>query len=100
MSNTLSGRSALITGGTRGLGLEIARAYLQAGAEGVCTCGRDTATLEQAADELRAGAGPNQQVLAVLADVSKPDEVEWLVECAVEHFGELTILVSNAGVYG
>ena len=41
MSGELSGRTALITGGTQGLGLEIARHYLRAGIAGVCICGRD-----------------------------------------------------------
>jgi NAD(P)-dependent dehydrogenase (short-subunit alcohol dehydrogenase family) len=100
MNDKLSGRSALITGGTRGLGLEIARAYLQAGARGICICGRDPETSSAAAAELSALAGPDQRVLAVLADVSKPEEVGRLVRSATDHLGELTILVSNAGVYG
>jgi NAD(P)-dependent dehydrogenase (short-subunit alcohol dehydrogenase family) len=100
MSDALSGKSALITGGTRGLGLEIARAYLQAGAKGVCVCGRDATALSLAATELEALADPAQQVLAVPADVSKPDEVERLVQSAADQLGELTILVSNAGIYG
>ncbi len=100
MNDELYGRSALITGGTRGLGLEIARAYLQAGARGVCVCGRDSETLKAAAAELSELAGPDQRVLAMLADVSKQDEVERLVRSAADHLGELTILVSNAGVYG
>jgi NAD(P)-dependent dehydrogenase (short-subunit alcohol dehydrogenase family) len=97
---TLSGRSALITGGTRGLGLEIARAYLQAGALGVCVCGRDPETLRVAVSELEALASANQRVLAVLADVSKVEDVERLLRSADDELDELTILVSNAGVYG
>lgn len=100
MNDELSGRSALITGGTRGLGLAIARAYLQADARGVCVCGRDPEDLKAAAAELSELAGPEQRVLAVLADVSKHEEVERLVRSAADHLGELTILVSNAGVYG
>jgi NAD(P)-dependent dehydrogenase (short-subunit alcohol dehydrogenase family) len=100
MNDTLSGRSALITGGTRGLGLEIARTYLQAGARGVCVCGRDPDTLKAAAAELSELARADQRVLAMLADVSKHEEVERLVRSAADHLGELTILVSNAGVYG
>ena len=44
MSGELSGRTALITGGTQGLGLEIALHYLRAGIAGVCICGRDPAS--------------------------------------------------------
>ena len=64
MSAPLAGRTALITGGTQGLGLEIARAYLAAGAAGVCICGRDAPSLETARAELRELAAPDQQVLA------------------------------------
>lgn len=98
--DALAGRTALITGGTRGLGLEIARAYLKAGAAGLCICGREDAVLDSAASELGELAGPDRQVLAVLADVSKAREVKRLVASALAGLGELTILVSNAGVYG
>ncbi|MFI5009172.1 MAG: SDR family NAD(P)-dependent oxidoreductase [Solirubrobacterales bacterium] len=100
MSGELAGRTALITGGTRGLGLEIARAYLHAGAAGLCICGRDPAALESALAELRELAGPDRRVLGVPADVSAPADVKRLVRSALDALGELTILVSNAGVYG
>ncbi len=96
----LADRNALITGGTRGLGLEIARAYLAAGAAGVCICGRDAAALESAAAELHELAGPCQRVLAEVADVSAPGDVQRLVENARARLGELAILVCNAGIQG
>jgi NAD(P)-dependent dehydrogenase (short-subunit alcohol dehydrogenase family) len=96
----LAGRNALITGAGQGLGLEIARSYLAAGVAGVCICGRDGDTLERAAAELGALAAPGQQVFAQVADVSRPADVEALVSAALERFGELTILVNNAGIYG
>jgi NAD(P)-dependent dehydrogenase (short-subunit alcohol dehydrogenase family) len=100
MSGELAGRTALITGGTRGLGLHIARAYLRAGASGLCICGRDPAALESALAELSELAGPEQRVLGVTADVSLPADVERLLQSALAALGELTILVTNAGVYG
>jgi NAD(P)-dependent dehydrogenase (short-subunit alcohol dehydrogenase family) len=100
VSGALGGRTALITGGTRGLGLEIARAYLEAGIEGVCICGRDPETLDRAATELSRMSGPAQRVLAMAADVSAPEDVERLVKDTLTELGGLTILVSNAGVYG
>ncbi len=100
MSDLLRGRTAAITGGTRGLGLEIARVYLEAGARGVCICGRDAAALRLAAAELQELAGAGQEVLAVRADVSSQSDAERVVRRTVECFGELSILVSNAGVYG
>jgi NAD(P)-dependent dehydrogenase (short-subunit alcohol dehydrogenase family) len=96
----LAGRSALITGGTRGLGLEIAKAYLHAGARGICICGRDPAAVQSAAAQLRESADPAQQVLAQVADVSAPEDVERLARETIAQLGPLTILVCNAGVYG
>ncbi|HSZ05818.1 MAG TPA: SDR family oxidoreductase [Solirubrobacteraceae bacterium] len=100
MSGTLAGRTALITGASQGLGLEIARAYLQAGAAGICVCGRDPRTLESALGELEELAAPGQKVLGDVADVSQLEDVERLVDLALSGLGEVTILVSNAGVYG
>jgi NAD(P)-dependent dehydrogenase (short-subunit alcohol dehydrogenase family) len=100
MHETLTGHNAVITGGTRGLGLEIARVYLQAGASGVCICGRDPQTLSSALGELQELAATDQCVSAVLADVSNPEDVERLFACAADDLGEVSILVSNAAVYG
>jgi NAD(P)-dependent dehydrogenase (short-subunit alcohol dehydrogenase family) len=98
--DALAGRTALITGASQGLGLEIAGAYLDAGAAGICICGRDAQTLRRALSELRERAAPGQEVLGEVADVSRPDDVRRLVECALASLGEITILVANAGVYG
>ncbi|HST56571.1 MAG TPA: SDR family oxidoreductase [Solirubrobacteraceae bacterium] len=100
MSNALSGRTALITGASQGLGLEIARSYLRAGAAGVCICSRDHVALKSAARELEQLARPGQQVLAKTADVSRIEDVGRLVNAALSRMGEITVLVSNAGVYG
>lgn len=100
MSGELSGRSALITGGSQGLGLEIARHYLRAGASGLCICGRNAAALERAGEELSAAAGPGQEVVVEVADVASADDVQRLVAVALERFPDLTILVNNAGIYG
>ena len=100
MSAPLAGRTALITGATQGLGLEIARAYLDAGAAGLCICGRDAEALERALTELGDRAAPGQKVLGYVADVSRAQEVQRLVQLALIGLGKVTILVCNAGVYG
>jgi NAD(P)-dependent dehydrogenase (short-subunit alcohol dehydrogenase family) len=100
VSGALDGRTALITGATQGLGLEIARAYLQAGCRGVCVCGRDEGALEGAVAELQRLAHAEQRVLGQTADVSSAADVRRIVRLAVEELGEITILVSNAGVQG
>jgi NAD(P)-dependent dehydrogenase (short-subunit alcohol dehydrogenase family) len=100
VSGALAGRTALITGASQGLGLEIAHAYLDEGAAGVCICARDGRALEHALAQLRERVAPGQTVCAHAADVSRPQDVEELVALAIGALGEVTILVSNAGVYG
>lgn len=95
----LAGRCALITGASRGLGLEIARHYLEAGAS-VAICARHEASLQSASERLLKNLGPGQSLLVTRADVSVACEVKQFVDGAVERFGRIDILVHNAGVIG
>jgi NAD(P)-dependent dehydrogenase (short-subunit alcohol dehydrogenase family) len=95
-SQKLSGRVALVTGGSRGIGRAIAEALLAAGASVVIT-GRTQAHLDEAVTELSKG-GRGDRVRAASADVSKAPEAARAVTAAVEAFGGLDILVNNAGV--
>ena len=97
---SLANRSALITGGNQGLGLAIARAFVDAGAN-VAICARDGALLERAAEELAARRTiKGQRGLALIGDVSKREDVERITMLALAEFPDLQILVNNAGVYG
>jgi NAD(P)-dependent dehydrogenase (short-subunit alcohol dehydrogenase family) len=88
MGPDLTGKAVIVTGGTRGIGAEIARRYLQAGAR-VLVCGRT------AVAELPAHDGRGAEF--VRADVRRPEEAAAVVDAAVERFGRLDILVNNAG---
>jgi NAD(P)-dependent dehydrogenase (short-subunit alcohol dehydrogenase family) len=90
----LKGRVVLITGGSRGLGLLIARELAGAGCR-LVICARDQRELDQAAGDLTARGA---QVLAVRCDVSAPDEVEQLVLATLQRFGAIDVLINNAGV--
>jgi NAD(P)-dependent dehydrogenase (short-subunit alcohol dehydrogenase family) len=90
----LSGRVALVTGGTRGLGLAIARAFSEAGADVMVASRKEEACLQVAA-ELRAGGG---RAVGRACHVGHWDEVERLVEAAYREFGRVDVLVNNAGV--
>lgn len=92
----LAGRNAIVTGANQGLGLAIARAYVDAGAN-VMLCARDAARLEEAASELRAGG---RTILAEAADVSREDDCVRVVNRAIGQLGSVEILVNNAGIYG
>ena len=95
----LAGRSAIITGASQGLGLEIAKHFLEAGAS-IAICARDTETLEEANQVLKPLVKQNAQLLSIPADVSKPEQVEHLVNTALKAFSKIDILVANAGIYG
>ena len=99
MTGVLEGRAALVTGGSRGLGLEIARAYVAAGAR-VLVCARDAKELERARVELEAIASDPARVATAVEDVSVPSTGERLVGIAHERFSRLDVLVNNAGIHG
>lgn len=99
MTFSLEGRAAIITGANQGLGLEIAQAYVMAGAD-VLICARDGARLEQAQRELARFAKPGRKVESQVADVSKQPDADRVVAKALQTFPNLQILVNNAGIYG
>ena len=95
----LEGRAAIITGANRGLGLAMAQAYVDAGAD-VMLCARDEPTLMAARDSLQSRARGQQKVLAMTVDVSVESEVNRFVSHTLERLPQLCILINNAGVYG
>ncbi|MFT3923122.1 MAG: SDR family oxidoreductase [Myxococcales bacterium] len=88
----LSGKVALITGGSEGIGKATARKLAQEGAK-VVIAARRSDVLERAAEELRESG----EVVAVAADVTQVADVERLIEQTVKRFSRLDILVNNAG---
>lgn len=95
----LTGRNAIITGASRGFGKAVAEAYLDAGAS-VMICARNADKLEATRAEMAMRANDGQQVLAQQCDVADVTEVNHMVQQAIKTFGQVHILVTNAGVYG
>ena len=89
----LSGRSALITGGSRGLGLQMAEALTELGAK-VALVARKADELEEAVAHLRARGS---QAAALPGDLSDPTAIAPLIEKAIATIGPIDILVNNAG---
>jgi 3-oxoacyl-[acyl-carrier protein] reductase len=89
----LKGKSAVITGSSKGLGLASAKALVAEGCR-VCICARGTEALNRAAEELRKIAG-ERMVVAVAADLSTADGCQKVVSAAVEAFGGIDILINN-----
>ena len=91
---TLAGKVAIVTGGTRGIGLAIARLLAEDGAS-VVVSGRDAARLEAAVKDLESLGAP---AMAVAADAAKREDADRLVEATRERFGRIDVLVNNAGI--
>jgi NAD(P)-dependent dehydrogenase (short-subunit alcohol dehydrogenase family) len=89
----LRGKSVLVTGGSRGLGLLLAREFVQAGAR-VAICARDQDELDRATTDLTRRGG---DVAAIACDVTDREQVEQTLRDVEAHFGGIDVLVNNAG---
>ncbi len=95
MEVRLDGRSAIVTGGSKGLGLAIAEEYYASGAD-VAILARDAGALAEAKQKIL-GRGGKGKVLAISCDVSKAGPVEAACKQANSEFGKVDIFVNNAG---
>lgn len=90
---SLAGKTVLITGGSRGLGLALAREFSRAGCR-VAICARDEQELEAAKNSI----GDGTEALAVVCDISDPSAVQSMVDTVRSRFGQIDVLVNNAGI--
>ena len=93
MNLQIAGKTALVTGGSKGIGYAIAEGLVAEGVR-VVVSARDEAVLEAAAQRLGAGGG---EVLAIAADVSSAKGVRGLVDATLARVGRIDVLVANAG---
>ena len=90
----MNGKTVVITGGSRGLGLVMAREFAREGAR-VAVCARDEAELERAQTDLETLGG---DVMTVPCDVTNKQSVALMIDHVNNRFGEVDVLVNNAGV--
>ena len=96
MTKRLTGKTALVTGGSRGIGAAIVRRLSDEGADVAFSY---AVSVEKAADLVREVEAKGVRSLAVKADQADPAQVAQLVKRVHSHFGRLDILVNNAGLY-
>ncbi len=89
----LDDKTAIVTGGGRGLGAQIAEGFAEAGAN-VVLCSRKVEACEEMAEKLKQHG---VRTLALECDVTKPEDVERVVRKTLEEFGTIDILVNNSG---
>ncbi len=90
----LSGKVALVTGGSRGLGRAMVQGFAEAGAD-VVIASRDLASCKAAASEIEA---LGRRALPYACHVARWDDLDGLVDAAWDHFGKVDVLVNNAGM--
>jgi len=90
----LSGKTAIVTGGSRGLGREMAEGLAEVGAN-LMLCARRAEWLDETLEEFRA---KNFNVAGKLCDVTKPTEILATVDETIKMFGKIDILINNAGI--
>ncbi|WP_347549956.1 SDR family oxidoreductase [Pseudalkalibacillus hwajinpoensis] len=89
----LSGKTAIVTGGGRGLGKQIAEGFAEAGAN-VVVCSRKLEACEDVRDNLQS---MGVKSMAFECDVTNPEQVQYVVDETVKEFGSIDILVNNSG---
>lgn len=91
----LEGKVAIVTGSSRGIGKEIAMKLAQEGAKVVVNYSRSPEKAEEVVNQIKQQGG---EATAIQADMSQVDQIQQLVTSSVEKYGQLDILVSNAGI--
>src|ERR1700760_2284865 len=92
----LTGKVAVVTGGSKGIGAAIAKALAAQGASVVVNYASSKAGAEKVVSDITAAGG---KAVAVGGDVSKAEEAKGIIDAAVKAYGRLDVLVNNSGVY-
>ena len=94
--STLTGKVAVVTGASKGIGAAIAKSLGAAGASVVVNYSSSKAGADVVVDAITKAGG---KAVAVKGDVSKPADAQAIIEAAISNYGKLDVLVNNSGVY-
>lgn len=92
----LSGKTAIVTGGSAGIGLATARALYSEGVN-VAIAARNQERLDQAVADIQSLPTPSAKVISVSADLTQAESIDRVVETTLAQFGQIDILINNAG---
>ena len=93
----LTGKTIIITGGSKGLGEEMARALAEAGPD-LALVSRTQTDLDKVSEEIRAATG--RRVIGIAADVTKEPDIAVMTQKVMAEFGKIDVLINNAGIGG
>ncbi|BAZ37062.1 short-chain dehydrogenase/reductase SDR [Calothrix sp. NIES-4101] len=92
----LSGKTAIVTGGSAGIGLAIAKALYSEGVN-VAIASRNPERLEKAVNEIQSLPNTTSKVIPISADISQAEDIQKVVSTTLSQFGQIDILINNAG---
>jgi 3-oxoacyl-[acyl-carrier protein] reductase len=93
--NNLSNKVVLVTGASKGIGAEVAKKLAEAGAKVIVNFAGSKADADNVVEEIKTNGG---DAIAVQADVSKPEDVKYLFDQSIAHYGKIDVLINNAGI--
>jgi 3-oxoacyl-[acyl-carrier protein] reductase len=93
--NNLSDKVVLVTGASKGIGVEVAKKLAEAGAKVIVNFAGSKTDADNVVETIKTNGG---EAIAVQADVSKPEDVKNLFDQSIAHFGRIDVLVNNAGI--
>ncbi|XP_033639514.1 3-oxoacyl-[acyl-carrier-protein] reductase FabG-like [Asterias rubens] len=97
---SFTGKIILITGASSGIGAETAVQFAASGCGGLALVGRNKDNLDAVCQQCQEKGMPKEKVLGIIADMAKEEEVQRIMDSTIQQFGQLDVLVNNAGMGG
>ncbi|XP_022102349.1 uncharacterized protein LOC110985559 [Acanthaster planci] len=96
---SFAGKVILITGASSGIGAETAVEFAESGCGGLALVGRNKENLDAVCQQCQDKGVPKEKVLGIIADMAKDEDVQRIMDSTIQQFGQLDVLVNNAGIW-